>query len=354
MLGIKDGKPTVTLSNPSVSINMGSISIHGSVIGWLVELLTPIFRGQLEGLLEGELENLVKGFVNDDLAGILEKLELKVGVPVPPPFDDSGLHFNLTSISAHSDHIGVDLSVAIVDPRDPTRLVRQPVNTVIPDAVDTSKMLSVSLAPEVIEDILHFHQDKWTHTVQPGDVPSESPLGLDSTSLTLMTTPPLGSVFGLGKDMPLTVSLGGNTSVRFGEGTIELNLPSLFKFDVKTDAAEPEHAFTLQAPVDGTAVVRVDASPQKIRAELQSLSLTPISTKESHSSIWFVNTLLLSPLLGFLEESVIMPALNSLIDGGVACCEVDGFALRGLTSRLSSGALTVFSDIELDLRSILR
>jgi len=354
LLGVSAGKPTLSLNPASVRINMGSISIHGSMLGWLVELLIPIFQGDIERELEKALKKVVEDLVNNELNNILSRLDFKVGVPVPPPFDDSGLHFNFTAISAHSEHIAVDLSVAIVDPRNPDRYVKQPVSTTIPDNVDVNKMLSVSVAPEMVEDIVHFHQDKWSHTLQTGDVPPESPLGLDSGSLTLLTTPPLSSLFGQ-KDMQLTFSLGGQAQVQFGEGWVDLELPSLFKFDIKHDAAEPEHAFTLDAPVDGKAVVRIEPEPnQAIHAELQSLSLTPLTTADKHSSIWFVNTLVISPMLEFLEETIIMPEINKLMRGGVPCCEVDGFALREMTSRISGGVLTVFSDIDLDMRAILR
>merc|ERR1711920_1121458 len=306
-LGISAGKPTLRLDQASVGINMGSISIHGSMIGWLVELLIPIFQGDIERELEKELKKVVEDLVNNELNNILSRLDFKVGVPVPPPFDDSGLHFNFTAISAHSEHVAVDLSVAIVDPRNPDRYVRQPVSTTIPDNVDVNKMLSVSVAPEMVED------------------------------------------------MQLTFSLGGQAEVQFGEGSVDLKLPSLFKFDIKHDDAEPEHAFTLDAPVDGKAVVRIEPEPnQAIHAELQSLSLTPLTTAEKHSSIWFVNTLVISPMLEFLDETIIMPEINKLMRGGVPCCEVDGFALREMTSRISGGVLTVFSDIDLDMRAILR
>jgi len=80
-----------------------------------------------------------------------------------------------------------------------------------------------------------------------------------------------------------------------------------------------------------------------------------VTTKSSHSRIWFVNTLVLSPLLEFLEESVIMPEINKLIGGGIACCDVPGYgSLQNTQTKLTGGVLGVFSDIELDIRSIIR
>ena len=43
--------------------------------------------------------------MNKDISDILARLELKVGVPVPPPLDDPGLYFNLTSISTFCEHV---------------------------------------------------------------------------------------------------------------------------------------------------------------------------------------------------------------------------------------------------------
>jgi len=216
VLGTSDGKPTVRLSQPpSVRIDIGSVNIEGSWIGWLVELLVPIFQGTIESAVQTEIGKAIQAIVNNDLSEILAKLELLVEVPVPPPFDNSAVSFSVSSISTRSDDTTVDLSVAIVDPNDPTRLVRQPVSTVIPDIKDVNKMLSVSLVPEVIEDIVRFHQGKWNYTLQKNDVPAESPLALDSESLALLTTLPLTTLFGQ-KDMQLTVSLDGLLEVTFG------------------------------------------------------------------------------------------------------------------------------------------
>lgn len=355
VLGTSGGKPTISVANPSVRISMGNININHGIIGWLIELLLPIFQGEIESLVEREITKVVQDVVDKDLGNLLAQLDLKVPLEVPAPFDDTGLHFNLTAIDARADHGVVDLMVGIIDPRT-NRLVRQPVSSVIPDAFDGSRMVSVSLASEIIEDIARFHQGKWSHTLQAHEIPEESPLGLDTGSLSLLTTPALTWVWGQ-KDMQLTFSLDGEAEVTFEDGAVALSLPSAFKFDVKHDDAEPEHAFTLSAPVLGNATVTIRPEPeQAIMIDLQSFSLTPLSTKEQHESLWFVNTLVVNPMLEFLENSVIMPELNNLFAGGVACCGLaeNKFALRRMTTRIQSGFLAVFADVELDIRAILR
>lgn len=351
VLGTSDGKPTLQLVQPSVFISMGDITISGSALGWLVEVIFPSIRGEIERQLELEVVKLMGDLVNQDLQGILNQLELKVPVPVPPPFDDSSLHFNLNSIHAHAEHITVDLSMALVDTADPNRLVTQPVRVPLPDIYDTSKMFSVTLAPEIIEDVVRFHQGKFSQIISADMVPEDSPLGLTTNSMSLLTTPALNILWG-SRDMQLTLTLPDPVRINFGEGVVDLTLPSDFKFDV-IDSADPEHAFTLAAPVAFNTSVRIDADPQAIHAELTDFSITPLTTKATSNGIWWVNTLVINPLIDILERQVIMPEINKLLEGGVACCEADGFALRGLDARLTTGALSVFSDVELDLRAIL-
>jgi len=354
VLGTANGKPTISVKDPAVRISMGKIRVSGSLISKPVQLLLPLFSSSIEKLVQKELMKVVIDLVNKDLRGLIEELDLTVEVPVPPPFDNSGLNLNLTGITAHANHISVDLAVGIMDPRT-NRLVRQPVTTVLPDTFDSGRHVSVSMVPEILEDIVRFHQGKWTHTLHTKDMPSESPLKLDTGSLNLLTTPGLRLLWGQ-KDMQLTFFLDGDAEINFGEGAVDLKLPSAFKFHIKgDDDAEPEHAFTLASPVAGNATVKINPEPeQAILIDVQSLTLSGLSTKESSDRLWFVNTLLINPMVQFLESNIIVPEINKFLGGGIKCCGLDKgkFALRKLDARITQGALAVFADVDVDLNGV--
>merc|ERR1712048_700461 len=149
-------------------------------------------------------------FVSHDLFHMISDLDLTLPMKIPQPFDDSALQFDLTTINVYDDHLSADMIVGIVDPKHPSRLVKKPIKTAIPawnpDIHDASKMLSVSMAPEVLEDVAQFHQGKWEHTIQAHEMPQDSPLKLTSSALSVMTFPTLSTTFGSEKDMQLTFS----------------------------------------------------------------------------------------------------------------------------------------------------
>lgn len=397
-LGVSQGKPTLHLSEPSVRIEMGRIDLIGGGVDWLAELLIPIFQQDIERLLQTEIEKLVERLVNEDVGEILARVPLEVDVPVPPPFVDAVLKFYLTSIRSLSDHLSVDLNVAIADPRDPTRLVGQPVRAVIPvQAVDTSKMLSLLLAPEVIQDFVNFNQDKWNHTVQADDALQSSPLGMDFSSLVtrvLMgaavsccvvwtigvrtdnrwcgilwcgmvlsalvlasTAVPVLSVVAGRSEMQMTVLLDTPAQVRFREGSVEFSLPTAVHIGIRRDnAAEPEHTLGYEAPIDIAAAIDVKSDPeQSIQVDLQNFSIREINKKENASYSEYLEDYLLNPLAEYLEQQIIWPLLQNLTsNSSLACCENDGFALRNLSSHIAAGVLTLSSDVEMDLRSNFR
>jgi len=353
VLGTKDGKPTISVADPSIDIDLGRVNIDGhglGVIGGLMNLLLPLFQSEVHNLVERELKTVVENVVENDLQGLLDKTDFRLPLPVPPPFDNSLLQFDLTSITAHADHATVDCVMGIFD-SETDRLVRRPVRSVIPDIFDSSRMMSLSIAPEILEDIVHFHGGKFKQTLKHDELKTGSFIG------TLLTTPPLAELWGQ-KDMQVTFSLDGDPEFKFREGTMEVSLGSALQCDVEGvgDKKEPEHAFTLSAPFMANSTAKIRAEPeQAFVIELQSMSLTPLSTKWKHDRIDTVNTAAFNPLVKLMEERLIMPEINKLLDGGLACCgSASEFALRKMAIRLAAGAFVVFADVDVDLRAILR
>lgn len=161
---------------------MGKISIHGSMLSWLYDVLLALVKGSIASGVSSALSSALKSFVNDDLAHILSSLQLKIPIHLDPPYDIALLDSTFTSILTNASHVTFDVKAEVEsrnasDPSFPGVPAQLP--DVPPVAFETY-MISVSIKQMVFNSALWVFWQKGllTDSISEADVPASLPIQL--------------------------------------------------------------------------------------------------------------------------------------------------------------------------------
>ena len=139
--------PTLGLSGLHVALKLGHITIHGSMLSWLYDVLIDLVKHSIDKAVSSALNAAVTSFIDVDVAHFLSQLNLVVPLKLDPPFDVASIDFSLLSVNTSSSHLAINNKGEFVsrDPNDPPFPDTPPVLPDVPPSLFTKYMLSVSI-----------------------------------------------------------------------------------------------------------------------------------------------------------------------------------------------------------------
>lgn len=373
-MSASNGKPKLRVSQILTNVETGNIDSHGSPIGHVLNMIAPTIRAELANKLDKIIEHFL-----EDTTSKLEDIDWVVPIETSLPLNRSSLAMDVMSFVIYGDHLAVDVQLHVTDPAQ-SRVVSQTVKHSLPVIYDSSKMLTLSSAPEVLEDYLVFHQSTPFHTVRSHDLPPDSTYGLNTWDLKLMTFPGLYRVFGYDlvadqkmgynpengsefrtysrswvgtQNMSVSVFFGNSTNVFFDNDTVKADLDIFLEFWVEHSHSS-EHAFTLHAPTHADVTnLKVLSDPQRFVGELSSVQVKKVRKYKKHKKVKMLNLALIIPLVRILNARVITPMLKDFFMAGLPC-DFGDFSLNPMTTEIASGALSVYADLVYDLAKLVQ
>ena len=350
-----DGKPVLTLTDLVVHLDLGHISIHGSMLSWLYDVLIDLVKGSIQKSVSQGLESAVRDFVTQDLASILSSLDLVIPVHMgSKTYDIADIDMSLQTINVTTSHLTADAKGEIVSrnksdpdtfPDKPPFLPESP-----PSAFD-QYMISFSVKDWVLNSGLWLFWTKGllTDTLYPSDVPSGFPVQLTTASFASIA-PQLPKLYP-GLNMSMAVSASGQPKVTFdanGTNAMKTSIPSLLNFSVLLTNGSVAPAFDLSVPVvvaNHAWVARPAGAPEVIHANISLLECTPLSVVRS--AVGDVKVAGISSLIGFLLSHVVVPAANKMIAPGLPVTNSSaGVALDRIDLAIEDDALQVRADFK--------
>lgn len=379
-----DGTPVLALSGLAVALDLGHISIHGSMLSWLYDVLIDLVKGSLEKAVDAALGAAVTAFVRDDVAKILASLNLVMPLQLHAPFDIAEIDFSLKRFNVTSSHMTVDAKGEIEsrNASDPPFPDAPPYLPDAPPSAFENYMLSISIKDWVLNSGLWLF---WTknllyYTLLPSDVPRSFPVQLTTASFASIA-PQLPHLYP-NMTMALTVNASGQPLVEFdahGHNAMTASIPSHLSFAVLLPNGSFVPAFTLSVPVgvgvhawvgQTTAVthsaaaraagsrahlagsgVHLATGPEMvygngsevIYGNVSLLECTPLSVISSQ--VGTVRVSALSSFVAFLLAHVVVPAANKLVEAGFPIpTSSAGVGLDRVALEIQNDALQVRAD----------
>ena len=394
-----DGKPVLTLSGLTVNLDLGHISIHGSMLSWLYDVLIDLVKSSIEKAVSDGLESAVRDFVTQDLAKILSSLDLVVPLHLGnPTYDIADIDFSLKKFNVTTSHLTADAKGEIVsrNKSDPDTFPDRP--PVLPDSPPSAfdqYMISFSVKDWVIKcagpgldptscpagcesplpatspslaccSPAQRPSDRaasscphssglwlfWTKgllidTIYPSNVPSGFPVQLTTASFASIA-PQLPALYP-GRNLSMTVSASGQPKVTFdanGTNAMKTSIPTQLNFSVLLGNGSSAPAFALSVPVvvaNHAWVARPPGAPEVVHGNISLLECTPLT--ELTSAVGSVRVAGVSSLIGFLLSHVVVPAANKMIAPGLPVTNTSaGVALHRLDLEIEDDALQVRAD----------
>lgn len=341
--------PTIGLSSLHVNVDLGKITIHGSLLDWLYKELIKLVKGKIQHSVADGVNDAISGFVADDLAKKLAALPLQLPLALSPPFDVALFDVSFDALEVPTaDHLLASVRGAVLsrNASDPAYPVPPPPLPATPPGSFAEHMLSLTLNDWVLNSAawLFYSKGLLAVDVAPSDVPTSSPLQLNTDSL-LLLAPNLTASYPHA-NLTLHVSAAAPPTVHFDRNNrshFYVHSDARLRFDVLTPTG-PVDAFTLGAPLNFSATVSVsDASPQAATARVDVLSVTPLTVVES--SVGHVHTHGVSSTLRLFLDLGAIPRINAILGAGMPIPPVDGVSFERLALTIDDGALTLRTDL---------
>eukprot|EP00300_Choanocystis_sp_HF-7_P024250 c25668_g1_i1.p1 GENE.c25668_g1_i1~~c25668_g1_i1.p1 ORF type:complete len:531 (+),score=134.07 c25668_g1_i1:32-1624(+) len=325
---VVNGRPFVAHDATSVHIDDLKLTIHGSAMSWLYNILIGSFKSTLKGKIQSLIVDQLESFVDHEANAILKQLDLVIGLPFPAPFDDLTADLTLTSLSSANQYFAADAHGLVYNaPNQNCPLTPAPMAQVA-DAVATSRMATITLSPFVVNSAFWASHEAGllTYLITPQMLPPPNVL---STNYFSVFVPQLILKYG-SKNMTMQVTTTSppalTVAANYTDGAgASVIAPANFTFSV-LDGANSVEVFVLACPIQIAFEATINASV--VHGEFSFLACN-LTLSSSNVGGVFVSGIQFAVNLAL--QSLLIPMANAAIAKGFPLPTVEGLSFLSST-----------------------
>lgn len=356
-----DLTPTIAISCVHTdvwnSIPCGIISaLQGEVPGWLVDSLIFFFESSIEEVLKA----IVEYKLNENLASIPHDFPLQLQHQASTCLL---LDFKLLGVSDSTDVKSANLQALAINSCKNGEPF--PVPGIIPPGqpLANRSMFSLAFSGSVPNSILSVLYGEFylTHTVYPEDLPSDSPLGLDTNSLALaFYCPWLSTKYAF--ECPMWSPCGVSATIQSSampyvemkeDFKIHLELSVDFHL-LPPNSSSSEFLWRINLTAGATVLPSVVGSncQQLVKATLESLEVSWIDVTKTQDDSWVATALSINIFLPLLLNGPLKNEINKYLEEGMKLQPMhvghSTYALANSSITPAVGELILATDILLE------
>jgi len=320
------GNPVLNMTVETIHTTLKDLQLSGTRLSAVIEFISSFVSDYIGEMIATKIKSVIEWFINDKFNSYLDVIDLKLPLPVDPPYNISALDASLCAVHIGTNYIGVDTRAEVVDleddtlvyPVEPLELPQGPPMTV--DDFESS-MFAAALTKWTINSGLWLYQtrDLARYTLMQSDIPENSPIVLSAEYL----RPLVGNAPGVppwywnadqdGKKKEFAIEISSNNvpAISFSSGRIQTTLNTTMAFKMQGVPTAQQYAFSIQAPIRASAGVHVEGG--KVTGELQYVSSLPIKLV---SAVSRVSMFAVSAFIEILSATVLVPLANMHLGNG--------------------------------------
>jgi hypothetical protein len=330
------GVPQVSLDSCSPDVHVNNFHITGGLI-WpfdkLADLVINAFKGSIQSKIgsmlcdDGIRDELISQIVNP----FLSSWTYQIGLPFPPPWDQSVLDYHLTGspVVAGSDpnnYLDAAATGRISLPSTSAPLPLPTMTTLTPAQLG-SHMLTGQLSPFLFNTGLYVFAAEGLlyYTVTRSELPSALQ-GLLNTDFFRLILPKLSDAYPH-QDMQMNVSITNYPNVSIGTDTAAVHADVQIDFQVVNGSAANGsiEAFSLLCPFEAAASLGISNSTSSpaVTGSVHNVSLQLFPGHSSFGNLGPEIISLLSVPVNTIFNELIIPLVNQVIGPGVPIPTID-------------------------------
>mmetsp|Transcript_119225 Transcript_119225/g.380057 ORF Transcript_119225/g.380057 Transcript_119225/m.380057 type:complete len:668 (-) Transcript_119225:178-2181(-) len=354
-VGVKpDGFPRVGFKFKTLQMDLLDVSISGSFVSSLLNLITYIFQSRLEEEIEETMRGTANLYVKDTVNKFLkDSLPLITPLGLDPPYNTTVKDFTLCGVTISNESMAVSLrggiyDIAVPDVADPEPSIAEPLRALgwAPQASTTS-MLAVSMQDRVFNDAMFFVHRSGTLRTVIWKSPPDSQVALTTALLSRIYPPSFRERFRLRRPRPLSLWLQALDAPTLGlskEGVIQATATVALTLKVEKVPWIKQAALSLEAAFTANLGVGIkDGDPQKIQLKLKDIHATSVKVVRTLTPDYSFNGVI--ALLDLILSGVVTPVLRDSLSKGYLLDAVGGFMPLNTSVAVGGGDLEVGTDI---------
>lgn len=329
-VGVTDaGKPHLNFTLGDLRVGLQKLDFTGTVISGLTNVLTDTFKDYIEGMLSASISAAVEEFVNTELNGYMNVLDLKFPLPLPAGYNFSAADLRLCGVHTSPTALVIDVSGAIVDPKKPSLVYPEepdelPHGPPMNEEEFKSHMIVMMLTKWTINSGLWLYNvsNKLNVEIMTQDLPDNSPIVLNANTLgpLISSNPDVPRWWwnpdqeGKSKAFSVVVETHDLPVVHFEDGTISVKADTSLGFKLQGIPTAGIYATSVRAPLSmkmGLSIIGANKSNvsdvQKIHADIAYVSALPISIEGGSKT---TNLWTMSAFVQLLTKTSLVPMLN--------------------------------------------
>jgi hypothetical protein len=336
LLGMKDGKPTLSAKSVTCAIHKISLKTHHSFFSWLYNIILKAFSSGIKGTMEKTVREGITTGIAAASATILNTLPMESHVA-----NWGSINYSLTGGAQHLNNaIVVPFNGEITDisTKKSDGTVSRHNVALNPD----SHLFQLLVDTFVFNSGLHTAYKKGVfHKVVDKTSGAKSPLPMH-TSAYKVILPQLYKLYP-DADMKADIVFAAQPSVAANTNSFALAIPTAYQFSVLT-GGKWKHVFTVRNDASGDVDVHIDqlGAGQAIFAKINSLATKYTFTD---SSVGSPDLSLLNGLLDFVLKSIVVPAVNAELFAGIPLPLAHGMQLSNTKFNFVKDAVRISTDL---------
>jgi hypothetical protein len=297
--------PTACISNISIDLDF-DFDIHGSLIAYIASLVKSRIKDYIYSQIQSEMKQVIMDQTKQIISSLVDQL------PVYAPLDDNGLALDyslLSSPKVTNGYLILNSNGAIVNLNHPESLnppFVQP--TTLPDFDPNGKLMQMFLSDYSINTAINsvFLSNMLDVTIKSEDVPSDSPLQLNTTSLEMLVRG-ISDVYGKDKKVDLQSKVTTRPDVWMSENFLNGTTVTELSLLVRNDNGTHDVALRFNTTISGSGDVHVQSQGQ-ISAWIHSLELSNSTLIESQLKEADINHI---EIMFNFATKIVLPILNN-------------------------------------------
>lgn len=336
-----NGHPQLSPNNVNLDIGNLSLSFHGSLWDWLLNLFKGLIKNAVSSAISSVFKSAITNFIVSDINPMLAAIPMTLPLHLSPPYDVAEARFGLTANPTFTTtYTGVELQGDIVPIANPVAPPITPPTLPPFNPATAAHYLQMQLSSYTFMSALHtLNAAGLLHWDLPS---SKIPLGFNDSGAYTLVAPGLPAAYPHAV-VSINVGMSAMPTLDFSTAGVNISAPLLLDFVVQTGGAGTT-AFTLGALSTLTAALTVGKDSTGAQALMGHLSYLGAQLSVAHTAVGPINSGLLQTLVDVTLKGVVVPLVNEIFANGIPLPSASGVTMTNTAISYGNGFVTMASD----------
>jgi len=336
--GESTGHPVLRVDSCSISLNKLDITIHGSILSWLYDLIIDLFKGSIKSAIQNAIKDQLTNGIQIQLNQMIAAYSFHIKVD-----DNTLMNWELTSAPRFpgdgSILVPLNGGFEVINPQKVCPLPHSALQT-----QRSGRMVDIVLDQFMPDSAFwsFFEQGKLQRLIRPTDISPQSPIQLNTSSFAI-AFPTLYLLYP-NRLMQLLLYSTSAPTIGLAPAPKDTSLGALTNIIVYVDttgggAFKP--VFTLSAALEMD--VEANITQQTLCMNFDKLTFV---LGLVNSTIGPFDVTILDVLIDIALKTVVLPEANKIANRGVPLPSFDGLSFVNAFVAFASGYVNIATDLQ--------